>query len=182
MDWNTPILVGKLLRYLHATPTSLSLSAVCVNDNTYAVGVDPVLGTPTEDVYSYQQAHAAWTPISFRCRARNTARPSRCVESTANHCPAHKIPRRKAHLLPQDAKVERPRSPRRVVHARLAVCSRPPRLGPRPAHARDLAPPALWRRASCLRVPRSPSADKVRALLPSHPDLRSRAAEPTSAA
>ncbi|KAF8211798.1 hypothetical protein K438DRAFT_1903610 [Mycena galopus ATCC 62051] len=46
-----------------ATPTSLTLSAVCDNGNTYPVGPDPsghVPGTATSvvwDVYSYNQAH-----------------------------------------------------------------------------------------------------------------------------
>ncbi|KAJ6590681.1 hypothetical protein DFH09DRAFT_1307217 [Mycena vulgaris] len=50
-------------------PTSLTLSAVCANGNTYPVGADPdgkVPGTATDvkwDVYSYQQAHVN-TPLA----------------------------------------------------------------------------------------------------------------------
>jgi hypothetical protein len=55
------ITIGWNLTSVLATPTSLTLSAVCDNSNTYAVGPDPdgkVPGTATEvvwDVYSYNQ-------------------------------------------------------------------------------------------------------------------------------
>jgi len=54
--------------YVIATPTSLTLSAVCANGNTYAVGPDAnghLPGTATSvvwDIYSYQQAHLQ-TPL-----------------------------------------------------------------------------------------------------------------------
>ncbi|KAF7300546.1 hypothetical protein HMN09_00939500 [Mycena chlorophos] len=57
------ITFGWNLTSVVATPTSLTLSAVCANGNTYAVGPDSqgrVPGTATQvvwDVYSYQQAH-----------------------------------------------------------------------------------------------------------------------------
>jgi len=60
---NQLITIGWNLTSVIAMPTSLTLSAVCDNGNTYAVGPDPdghVPGTATQvvwDVYSYNQAH-----------------------------------------------------------------------------------------------------------------------------
>ncbi|KAJ7487833.1 hypothetical protein FB451DRAFT_980172, partial [Mycena latifolia] len=66
---NQIITFGWNLTSVIVTPTSLTLSAVCANGNTYPVGGDPdghVPGTATEvfwDVYSYQQAHLN-TPLA----------------------------------------------------------------------------------------------------------------------
>ncbi|KAJ6571606.1 hypothetical protein B0H19DRAFT_936356 [Mycena capillaripes] len=60
---NQMITFGWNLTSVLAMPTSLTISAVCNNGNTYAVGPDPdghVPGTATEvvwDVFSYNQAH-----------------------------------------------------------------------------------------------------------------------------
>ncbi|KAK7032933.1 hypothetical protein R3P38DRAFT_2919805 [Favolaschia claudopus] len=60
---NQLITIGWNLTSVIATPTSLTLSAVCDNGNTYPVGPDEsgrVAGTDTQviwDVYSYNQAH-----------------------------------------------------------------------------------------------------------------------------
>ncbi|KAJ7755313.1 hypothetical protein DFH07DRAFT_821810 [Mycena maculata] len=62
------ITIGWNMTDVIATPTSLTLSAVCANGNTYAVGPDSqgrVPGTATNvewDLYSYQQVHSA-TPL-----------------------------------------------------------------------------------------------------------------------
>ncbi|KAJ7205981.1 hypothetical protein GGX14DRAFT_643839 [Mycena pura] len=62
---NQPITFGWNLSSVLATPTSITLSAVCENGNTYAVGPDPnghVPGTATQvvwDIFSYQEAHPA---------------------------------------------------------------------------------------------------------------------------
>ncbi|KAJ7432882.1 hypothetical protein B0H11DRAFT_2123484, partial [Mycena galericulata] len=62
------ITIGWNFTYVIATPTSLTLSAVCDNGNTYPVGPDPsghLPGTATQvvwDIYSYQEAHSA-TPL-----------------------------------------------------------------------------------------------------------------------
>jgi hypothetical protein len=63
---NQMITFGWNLTSVIATPTSITLSAVCANGNTYAVGPDPdgkVAGTATSvvwDVYSYQQVCRAF--------------------------------------------------------------------------------------------------------------------------
>ncbi|KAJ7152634.1 hypothetical protein C8R43DRAFT_1003109 [Mycena crocata] len=63
------VTIGWNLTSVLVQPTSLTLSAVCANGNTYAVGPDPdgkVPGTATEvvwDIYSYQQAHPN-TPLA----------------------------------------------------------------------------------------------------------------------
>ncbi|KAJ7053309.1 hypothetical protein C8F01DRAFT_1167029 [Mycena amicta] len=60
---NQMITFGWNLTSVLQTPTSITISAVCANGNTYAVGPDEqgrVPGTATQvvwDVYSYQQAH-----------------------------------------------------------------------------------------------------------------------------
>ncbi|KAJ7163515.1 hypothetical protein C8R43DRAFT_989844 [Mycena crocata] len=66
---NQMITIGWNLTYVLATPTSITLSAVCENGLTYAVGPDSagrVPGTATQvvwDIYSYQQAHPN-TPLA----------------------------------------------------------------------------------------------------------------------
>ncbi|KAJ6626817.1 hypothetical protein B0H10DRAFT_1780331 [Mycena sp. CBHHK59/15] len=66
---NQLITIGWNLTSVIATPTSLTLSAVGGNGNTYAVGPDDqgrVPGTATQvvwDLYSYQQAHPN-TPLA----------------------------------------------------------------------------------------------------------------------
>ncbi|KAJ7135942.1 hypothetical protein C8R44DRAFT_662184 [Mycena epipterygia] len=66
---NNMITIGWNMTSVIATPTSLTLSAVCGNGNTYAVGPDPdghLPGTATQvvwDVFSYQQAHPN-TPLA----------------------------------------------------------------------------------------------------------------------
>ncbi|KAJ7167347.1 hypothetical protein C8R43DRAFT_1060970 [Mycena crocata] len=66
---NQMVTFGWNLTSVLATPTSITISAVCANGNTYAVGPDAdgkVAGTATEvvwDVYSYQQAHPN-TPLA----------------------------------------------------------------------------------------------------------------------
>jgi len=62
------ITFGWNFSYVLATPTHLTVSAVCDNGNTYPVGpTDGVIdGTATEvvwDIYSYQQAHPN-TPLA----------------------------------------------------------------------------------------------------------------------
>ncbi|KAJ7640144.1 hypothetical protein B0H17DRAFT_1149107 [Mycena rosella] len=85
------------------TPTSLTVSVVCANDNTYVIGADPVSGTPSEDVYSYQQAYRI-DPAAFSNALPTPMLPSNLLDqlpvSTQEHCPPVPLRRLDSKSLP----------------------------------------------------------------------------------